>query len=286
MLLLFLWLPIIIKAQVSPELTQKFSANILVRIYEVNAKVKLPLQKQVLLGEYFKTQDRLANAAVAKGLDPSEINKYYVTKPEDLTGILSPLELNDYSINKDNTASKFAVAIKYREQLNLDISQVDSLLMEVNIAKNIRKKLGSNIKKYEAEHLIKILKNEKYMNLLFIINKEKASAFATDGWHRLKQIGLTNELDSTYEVEALANYENNMITSSEYTSTTSDYDKKKDLLKPLLAKKLDVINGNVTSKELTTVVKYHEELNLDVKQVNKAIDYAIGIESGVESGRS
>jgi hypothetical protein len=279
--LIFLWTPVILKAQIAPEVSQKFPANIVTRIYSVTSKVKLPIEKQILLGAFFKTQDSLANIAIAKGASAAEVNKYYNTKPENLSGILSPLELNDFLIIKDGTASKFGVAIKYREQLNLSKAQIDSMFLNMDILKSVKKK-GWEIKKYEAEHLTKILKNDQYRSLLLIINKEKALMATNDAWQQLKQLGLTSGLDSIRENAAMLIYQDNKIIAAEYAATTGDASKNNAIaIKPLLLQKMDVLNGEVAAKELAAAVRYRDELRLTNKQVEALVNYAVQLQNWV-----
>ncbi len=273
-------LPLTIKAQVAPELSRNFPANIIAKIYDVTLKAKLPLQKQIRLGWYFKTQDSLANASLLKGEPASEIKKYYEVKPEILSKVLSPLELNDYEIDKDNAASKFAVAIKYRIELALTQVQINSLFNQFEQEKKLVKKIGFDIKRYEADHLVLIMKKEQYRALLLMINREKAQDYAIEIWKQGKELGLTDGTDSVSVIPELLRYHNNNVTSTEYTNTTGDLDKNiGSIPKPPLLQKIDVVNGNVEEKELAAAVKYKTELNLNYRQVNAIINYAIQLEN-------
>ena len=278
---ILIWLlimPLLSQAQIVPEIAKKYPPNIVARIYEVTTRVKLSSQKQELLGRYFSAQDSLAKEAILKGLPASDINKYYTTRTESLKQILSPLELNDYITIKDATATKFAVAVKYREQLGLDKSQIDSLFMQATFVRSNTKLSGSEIKKYEAEHLVRILKADQYKSLLLIINRERAATYANDAWQQAKQLGFATGIDSAKVVSEIVAYQDNKIISNEYSETTG----KPNLAvipEPFILKKLDVFNGNTSEKLLSSLIKYRAELHLTAKQVDDVVSYALQLET-------
>ena len=277
-LIWLLLLPIISEAQIAPEIAKKFPPNVIARIYEVTTRVKLSSQKQELLGRYFNAQDSLAKEAIVKGLPPSDINKYYTTRAENLKQILSPLELNDYITIKDATATKFAVAVKYREQLALDKLQIDSLFMQATFVRSNTRMSGSEIKKYEAEHLVRTLKADQYKSLLLIINREKATTYANDAWQQAKQLGFVTGIDSAKVISDIATYQGNKIITNEYTATTGKPNTTV-IPKPFILKKLDVFNGNISEKLLSSLIKYRAELHLTTRQVDDIVSYALQLET-------
>ena len=279
-LLCLLFLPIMIRAQLAPSLSQKFAPIILTRIYQVVAKVPyLAEDKQIKLGLYFKTQDSLANIAAQNGAPIVEVNKYFKTTPEGLKSTLSSFELNDYSINSDYTASKFAVAIKYRQLLSLSPLQTDSMFAFMEQAKKLRKTSGFDIKRFEYAHLTKTLEKQQLHLLLRFINKEKSVEFAKNTWLLAKQSGLTIWLDSVKTTNELDAYQNYKLSEAAYkVATGDDSDLKKAQPMPLILQRLDLLNGTSPEKELAAAIKYRNELNLNVNQINSLIDNSIRLE--------
>lgn len=118
--------------------------------------------------------------------------------------------------------SKFSLAVKNRQKLGLNQTQVDTMLAKVILlvqlksdyaAKNPDQKF--NVKVYECEQLPNILTAEQYNELLVINNRDKALKWAKGDWAELQKRQLTEGLDSAKTVHQIYSYDLNRLIINE-----------------------------------------------------------------------
>jgi len=103
--------------------------------------------------------------------------------------------------------SKFAAAVRMKNELSLTQNQIDSLKYHANRLKEL-KLVNSDFypKDYEREVLPKILKDAQYTTLLVSLNKATALKNAKSDWKELKQRALLPGADSSKVVSDITTY--------------------------------------------------------------------------------
>jgi len=106
-----------------------------------------------------------------------------------------------------NDNSKFASAVRNREKLKLDKTQVDKLIYQ---SKLMAEKKAENplldLKAYERELLPTLLTDEQYTLLLILLNQKTASSWAKASWAEMQKRGIDQGLDSTKVYLEIFNY--------------------------------------------------------------------------------
>jgi len=279
-----LLLPFAARAQVAPEIAKKFKANIVSRIYEVTSKVPLSFQKQLQLGMFFKKMDSLANVNIAKGASLEDVSQFYVTRPRDLKPILSPIELNDYTTLNYTSASKLAVAIKFRKDLKLTPTQVDSLLLRLNAMASRKPGNAFDVKGYEAESLGRLLNAEQCKSLMMIICKDRALFYTAADWQALKDFNLVKNPDSVeisnqnfnYEIVKQAFLNRPILAKNAFKDDSIR--KSIDINKPRILLKLDAYKNTLPQSEFAYVSRYRKEIALTDTQIDSLLNKVIQLE--------
>jgi len=276
------FLPLCLKAQVSKEITTTYSGNIVARVNEITSKVNLPVNKQVQLAKYFKSQDSLANAGLKRGLSAAEISHFYITKPEDLKSILSTLELIDYKGVDVINASMYEVALKNRSLLNLEPKQVTSIMQKLPAGG------GSMVpddisKKNEVDFLLKELNEKQYKGLLGLILDDKIKFYANDDWQKIKSYGISKNPDTTAVKREIYNFQSAKTIDLEYGRDVSEdkyisIRKVIDNSKPIVLRKLDAFKEKTFEKQLESVVKFRKEIGLNDNQLDQVLTLITSLE--------
>lgn len=106
---------------------------------------------------------------------------------------------------KDN--SKFANAVRNKERLKLNKSQIDTLIYQSKLMAEMKKEtLSLDLKAHERKLLPTILTDEQYTDLLILLNKKTASDWAANSWKHIKERGIDQGLDSTKVHREIYNY--------------------------------------------------------------------------------
>ncbi len=237
-----------------------------------------------MLGAYFKQQDSLANISLSKNAPAETINSFYIIKQSELKGILSPLELIDYETQDYATASKFAVAIKVRNQLKIDKRMTDSLLLYLRTAKANSKKDDFNENDYEADKLGRLLTEQQNGILMRAIYKTRAQDYAKADWVLLKKYNLTKGLDSAAIYAQNEEYElykavflNRIILAKNQLKDDS-IRQVINITKPRGLLKLDIYKNSLPSSEFSNVIKCRKDIDLKPEQIELMLDKLIELE--------
>jgi hypothetical protein len=280
----FFLLGFTLKAQIPSEIAKKYPPYVIYRLYEVISKTNISVQKQSLIAEYFLKQDSLATKALTSGTDITEAMNYYTDNTEYLKTVLSPVELNDYKFSNSNSSSQLVKAVKYRNELNLDKAQIDALLQAnqdlENAQRNFKPVLSENIfntRQFEAERLIKILKNKQYDNFLELVVKPKARSENNDAWLLLKRYNLIPAVDSikvynqNFDYFLRTNISDARINNSKAPEKLDSVRRDYSAFKPASLLKVDLLFNKLPASQFTEVLRKRKELALGNIQIDSLI---------------
>jgi hypothetical protein len=162
--------------------------------------------------------------------------------------------------------SKFIDAIKYKQVLNLSISQIDTMI-EANYAIDtmaynydiVTKGAVFDFSNYCNLRMKEILREGQYDTLLQIQVRPQAMASTTQNWEELVKYKLTTGLDSAVVIKPIISYHiNRLILWERYKYDIKTYDKLSAINrqnKPDILKKLDAAKkeDDIGAKEKTKV---------------------------------
>jgi hypothetical protein len=276
-----------VNAQVAKEITARYPASVVYRLSGITSKVAIPVEKQRILAEYFQKQDKLANQALASGKNSDEISGYYTNRIAYLKTVLSPLELNDYEFNPENTENQLEKAIKYRQSLILGTEQVNDLLgarKTENAPQDNESEPTGNTTLAEGEKLTKVLSPSQYDKFLQLLVKPIALIQASTSWALLKKHGLVKPTDSVrinsenlqYFIRAgiMDARANNSELYLKIDSVRGTY----FVYKPLDLWKLDMLNNQMPESQFATVITKRKLLKLSSRQVDSLLAVAAALE--------
>lgn len=110
------------------------------------------------------------------------------------------------------TYSQFAIALRYKDSLDINPSQEEWLLSQVGTLKAMKnshyESTGKSLdtRAYESAAMTENLTLSQYTSLLIIKNQSKAESYANRDWDELVQRGLTEYRDETITKAELVNY--------------------------------------------------------------------------------
>lgn len=166
----------------------------------------------------YNSKMELETAFISKSKQ-AEIEKIIAKNQENLNLYLSALKGNNLIGDKildANDKSKFASAVRIRQKLKLDESQISNLIHQSNVMAEMKRENSDfDLKAYERKTLPNILTDEQYTKLLINLNKERASAWAKNSWNELKERGIEKGLDSTKVYNEIFNYNLGKLVSYE-----------------------------------------------------------------------
>lgn len=110
------------------------------------------------------------------------------------------------------TYSQFAIALRYRDTLGLNTTQVNALYVEVDKLKQKKQhyydSLGTSIdtRSFESERMTELLSETQYTLLLRLKNHTKALSNSNSDWTEIVLRGLDNNLDPYTVKQQLYDY--------------------------------------------------------------------------------
>lgn len=175
----------------------KLDAETYKTLYQAYYNRRIELDKAMMAtDETVKSQNNLA--VVIKKHDSISNSYLLALKSKNLIG--------DKILSADDN-SKFASAVRNREKLKLDKTQVDNLIYQSKLmAEKKAENPSLDLKAYERKLLPTILTDEQYTNLLVDLNKKKASNWAKASWAKIQERGIDQGLDSTKVHLEIFNY--------------------------------------------------------------------------------
>jgi hypothetical protein len=216
--------------QLSPQITQKYPQDIVLKVYKLLDKVSLTPVEQLAIANYYKKSQAQIVDAIKSGQQRQIIDSLIDGLDDGVKGVLSKRKLNEYRnasfLNKKDgtlkSGSKFAAVLKFSKDLNLTAGQVDSLLskgLALEVKKSELKAAGrswtTEAQAFEAAQIPKILSDEQYTKFFVLKNKDLATKWAVGDWQAMKLHGLSKRLDSTSVVNQLLNYNSNKLAAME-----------------------------------------------------------------------
>jgi len=274
-------LPSTLLAQVGKEITLKYPASVVCRVYTITAKTNIPLKKQITLADYYLQQDKQANKALASGAPLADVAGIFTENTTYLKKLLSPLEFNDYLFSTDKTTSQFIKALRFRNDLALSDKQINELLAIASNPKNLQSTANNeiplSINRYEGEQLVKILTDKQYKSYITLLVTPWANTDNQDAWQKLTRYGFVNPCDSDRICKDNLSYfiksdgidaeTNNSLLAGKLDSVRFTY----FTFKPACLMKLDMVNGTLPQSQFTDVLKARKVLWLTNRQVDTLI---------------
>jgi len=276
-----------VNAQVAKEITARYPASVVYRLSGITSKVAIPVEKQRILAEYFQKQDKLANQALASGKNSDEISGYYTNRIAYLKTVLSPLELNDYEFNPENTENQLEKAIKYRQSLSLSTEQVNDLLgarKTENAPQDNESEPTGNTTLAEGEKLTKILSLSQYDKFLQLLVKPIALTQSNSSWLLLKKYSLVKTVDSSrinsenLEYFTRAGISDARVNNSESYLKIDSVRGTYFVYKPLNLWKLDMLNNQLPESQFAAVITKRKLLKLSSRQADSLLAVAAALE--------
>jgi hypothetical protein len=273
--------PLSMAAQVAKEVTTKYPASVVCRLYAIACKTNIPVKKQMVLADYFLQQDKQANKALSNGAPLADVANLYAVNTTYLKKILSPLEFNDYIFSADKTTSQFIKALKFRNELGLNEKQVNELLTLADKPHELRatanNEIPPTINRYEGEQLVRILTGRQYKSYITLLVAPWADSDNLEAWLKLKRYGFVNPADSGKVCKDNLNYFMKSDGMDAETSNSISAGKTDSVrfsffsFKPACLMKLDMVNGTLPQTQFTDILKIRKVLWLNNRQVDTLI---------------
>lgn len=188
----------LLQMEANANIEARLTAEILVKRYSLKQSDQEMLSK-ILLNK------RMAVERIIMGPDGNKNRLIYdeINKADSLLQNYPGIK-KTASATENNT--KFAAAVRLKEELKLNAKQVDSLLSHASRLKSMMNAGLKQPKEYEKQVLPKILNDAQYTALLISLNKSKAETWAKGAWKELKERKMTNGLDSAETVKSIYGY--------------------------------------------------------------------------------
>ena len=166
-------------------------------LYQTYFKRRIELEKAMMnTDKTVKSQNNLT--AVMAKYDSISNSYLQALKGKNLIGD-KVLQANDNS--------KFASAVRNKEKLKLDKTQIDNLMYQSKLmAEKKAENPSLDLKAYERKLLPTLLTDEQYTHLLILLNQKTASSWAKASWEKIKERGIDQGLDSTKVYLEIFNY--------------------------------------------------------------------------------
>lgn len=200
-------------------LAAKYTPSALMQVYDATTQLKLDEKKQNLIAAIFQVQDNSLIALIQKGANTNSIDSLKRKTSEKIMLILSNEQQQVYrstiKLNKDdNQLLEIANAIKFRDSLKINGTQLDSLLRVSEAQKKMPKTKFSNIdtikpaakKKIENEAVRRILNATQIALLVQIENQLEAQKKALAKWNQIEKLGLDKNYDRSTTLNELEIY--------------------------------------------------------------------------------
>ena len=202
----------------------KVSAALLRKKYSGDDAMEKSLYLVIYQG---KLETELTSLKYANSLDLESRLANVIAKTDSITQTYLPaiksksLAINNAEQSASN--SKFAAAVRLKNELSLTQVQVDSLMYHANRLKKLKvSNTDFSPKDYEREVLPRILNDAQYTSLLVNLNKVTALKDAKKDWKELKQRALLPGADSAKVVGDLSTYNiYRSVMKDRYNGTTT-----------------------------------------------------------------
>lgn len=191
--------------QISPKVTAKFPAHIVYKIEEINSKIALSEDKQMIIGRQLKQNDSIANLRLAQGESISGLKKYMTIDNRFLKMLLTPKEAETY-FAQTNPDNRFLLALQLASSLKLTPEQTEAIRQQNKIleAKNITSAFKRN--QIYVTKLDSILDKKQHEFLVSNYYKEEAGELSRNDWHNILKLKLATPKDSVATINELYRY--------------------------------------------------------------------------------
>lgn len=166
---------------------------------EMRLTYNVPFDKMNQLVEFVKNREKrklcyntvYADSLLKRVMCKMEIDSLY---RDSINTILIPLP------NSRISGENISLALQNSKSLRLDDAQYDNMMEQaVDMARQIRRNRTLNVWNREMEVLRKTLTSDQLTYFFVIKNLDKVSAEIDNGWKKLTNAGLTENLDSVKE---------------------------------------------------------------------------------------
>lgn len=220
---------------------------------EMRLTYNVPFNKMNQLMEFFKNRERrklcyntiYENSLLKRVMCKMEIDSLY---RDSINTILIPLP------NSRISGENISFALQNSKSLWLDGAQYESLMDQaVDMARQIRKDRTLNVWNREMEVLRKTLTVDQ-LNYFFVIkNLDKVSAEIDNGWKKLSEAGLTEQLDSIKEFPLAFRYYQEYYKIKDlyryYGTSQKKHIAELEKHKPAMVQSLATLDKNIREQE-------------------------------------
>jgi len=194
-----------ITGQISPKVTAKFPAHIIYKMDEINSKIPLSEEKQMIIGKQLKKNDSIANLKLAQGESIRDLKKYLTIDNRFLNMLLTPKEAETY-FAQTNPDNRFLLALQLASSLKLTPEQTEAIRQQNKIleAKNMTSTLKRN--EFYVTKLDSILDKKQIEFLVSNYYKVEARELSKNDWHNILKLKLASPKDSVATINELYRY--------------------------------------------------------------------------------
>lgn len=274
LLLSLLFLPFVIQAQVSPNVSKRYPAHIVYKIGDVLAKIKLSEDKQIMIAQKFVKIDSIANASLANGGSIDLLKSYYTIDNKFLKDILSVEEMEKYSFetNKDN---RFLAALINATLLKLDPTQVNKIRHLNDSLDTTPKRVTKETIQFQNRKLSKILNQQQYLEVIKFSYKDQSLADAKTDWEKILKLKINTPGKELEEFRIIVGYhfaKNSFLDkkADRHEKTMRDFLAiKATLFEPPLLMYANILSkGKLSDNKYASVIQCEKELGLSKSQID------------------
>lgn len=210
------YLPVL--AQVDRFVAGEFPPHVIYRIQAIDDISRLSEQSLHNLALYFIRQDSLATKMLHGNGFHASLARFYQTPIDELRGVISDLEFNDYKIGiRSGRLCQLREIVFYREQIKLKQSEIRALLLHSD---EVEMKIGQKgFKQREVEHCLadSIIGQEKFLHFYSTKYQDKIRTTIKKWYTGMKKYHLVDiRNDSTSVCASLLCFENERLSYYEY----------------------------------------------------------------------
>lgn len=205
--------------QVVQSVKDNYQPNVVAEVFDLVAKTALDEEDQIAAAKIIHQRDSAVNVMIQTGRSVADIALTRNTYANLLNDLLSPqqkyktfVKTKQEQAKRKYTYSQFAIAMRYKDSLDLSAIQIQALHHQIDTLKKIKnahyelEHKSLDTRAYESAHISQILTQEQYDKLLSFKNQSKALAFAESDWMELVQRGLDSTYTKAVVVTQLTNY--------------------------------------------------------------------------------
>lgn len=196
-----------------------YESSVVSQVFDLVRKGDLTESQQIQIASLVNQKDQQIKLALEANSSIDSVNIIKNNFDDQIRAILSTTQKYEiYVANvKENakhkyTYSQFAMAIRYKEELDISESQESALMTKIGELKEMKNAYynqnGKSLdtRAFESEEISQILTAEQYMELLYKKNITKAESYAEKNWLEMVQRNLTEGYQKESVIQELILY--------------------------------------------------------------------------------